>query len=129
LPKYDHRRASSNQDATFKLSAKETEALMREKSLLNNGCIVDDEGNETYPEANNITFGGSGAKIKIKHWLTVFNNGVFADISWDGKRHIIEKQSMFTPVKVNGAAIEKYPLKEGDLFSIGGSSFQYILGD
>ncbi len=129
LPKYDHRRASSNQDATFKLSAKETEALMREKSLLNNGCIVDDEGNETYPETNTITFGGSGAKIKIKHWLTIFNSGVFADISWDGKRHIIEKQNMFTPVKVNGTAIEKYPLKEGDLLSIGGSSFQYILGD
>ncbi|MBM76136.1 MAG: hypothetical protein CMK59_12105 [Proteobacteria bacterium] len=127
LPKYDHRKASSNQDATFKLSAKDTQALMREKSLLNNGCIVDEEGNPIYPEANTISFGGQGAKIKIKHWLTIFSSGIYADITWDGKRHIIEKKNFFVPVKVNKDNIEKYPLKEGDSFSVGNSTFKYIL--
>ena len=129
LPKYDHRKASSNQDATFKLSAKDTQALLREKNLLNNGCIVDEEGNSTYPEANTISFGGQGAKIKIRHWITLFSSGIHADITWDGKRHIIEKKNFFVAVKVNNNNIEKYPLKEGDVFSVGNSTFKYILGN
>ena len=40
LPPYDPKHANPTQDITFKLSAKEAKALLKEKTLLNNGCIL-----------------------------------------------------------------------------------------
>ena len=126
LPKYDHKRKKLVQDATHKLSAREVEALQKEKSLLNNACVIDDENRKTFPESNTITFGGKG-KIKVKGFFT---GGLVAELNWDGKRHILHKTGwFFVSVKVNGNSIDKYPLKQGDVFQIGASTFTYDLDD
>jgi pSer/pThr/pTyr-binding forkhead associated (FHA) protein len=127
LPKYDHRRASPTQDATFKLSAREAQALMKEKTLLHNGCVVDGEGNKLFPESSQITFGGKTAQVKISGIFV--GTSVVAEIAWDGKRHILEKKSWLVGITANGEAIQKHPLKPGDCFKIGGSSFEYLLDD
>ena len=126
LPKYDHKRKKLVQDATHKLSAREVEALQKEKSLLNNACVIDDEKRKTFPESNTVTFGGKG-KIKVKGWFT---GGIVAELTWDGKRHILHKTSwFFVTVKVNGTSIDKYPLKQEDVFQIGASTFTYTIDD
>ena len=66
FPPYDPRHSNPNQDITFKLSAKEAKALLKEKTLLNNGCILDDRGRKLFPESNSMTFGGKTAMIKVE---------------------------------------------------------------
>ena len=124
LPLYDPKHATPTQDITFKLSAKEAKALIKEKSLLNNGCILDSKGRKLYPEANPMTFGGKNAMVKAEGFMMT---GVAATITWDGKRHIIEKQGFFSFLKVNGSSTKKSALRDKDKFQVGNSNFQYIV--
>ena len=124
LPAYDPKHANPTQDITFKLSAKEAKALLKEKSLLNNGCILDDKGRKLYPEANPMTFGGKNAMIKVEG---MFMGGIVSTITWDGKRHIIEKQGLFTKLLINGSAIKKAPLRDKDKIQINRSNFRYVV--
>ena len=127
FPKYDHRRANPTQDATFKLSAREAQALMKEKSMLHNGCIVDEEGTKLFPESSPITFGGKTARIKVAGIFV--GGGIVAEVGWDGKRHILEKKSWLVGITANGESIQKHPLKPGDSFKIGGSVFEYQIDE
>lgn len=124
LPSYDPKHATPTQDITFKLSAKEAKALIKEKSLLNNGCILDSKGRKLYPEANPMTFGGKNAMIKTEGFMMT---GIAATITWDGKRHIIEKQGFLTNLKVNGEKTKKSPLRDKDKIQIGNSNFRYVV--
>lgn len=124
LPSYDPKHATPTQDITFKLSAKEAKALIKEKSLLNNGCVLDDKGRKLYPEANPMTFGGKNAMIKAEGFLMT---GIAATITWDGKRHILEKNAFFTSVTINGEGVKKAPLRDKDKIQIGRSNFRYIV--
>ena len=124
LPAYDPKHANPNQDITFKLSAKEAKALIKEKNMLNNGCILDSKGRKLYPEANAMTFGGKNAMVKAEGFLMT---GVAAEITWDGKRHIIEKKGFFSNLKVNGASAKKIALKDKDKIQIGRSNFTYVV--
>ena len=126
LPEYDPKHANPTQDITFKLSAKEAKALVKEKNLLNNGCILDSRGRKLYPEANPMTFGGKNAMVKAEGFMMT---GIAATITWDGKRHIIEKQGFFSSLKINGASAKKSALRDKDKFQVGNSNFQYIVVD
>ena len=124
LPSYDPKHATPTQDITFKLSAKEAKALIKEKSLLNNGCILDSKGRKLYPEANPMTFGGKNAMIKTEGFMMT---GIAATITWDGKRHVIEKQGFLTNLKINGEKTKKSPLRNKDKIQIGNSNFRYVV--
>ena len=124
LPLYDPKHATPTQDITFKLSAKEAKALIKEKSLLNNGCILDSKGRKLYPEANPMTFGAKNAMIKTEGFMMT---GIAATITWDGKRHIIEKQGFFTNLKINDEKTKKSPLRDKDKIQIGNSNFRYVV--
>ena len=124
LPSYDPKHAAPTQDITFKLSAKEAKALIKEKSLLNNGCILDSKGRKLYPESNPMTFGGKNAMIKTEGFMMT---GIAATITWDGKRHIIEKHGFLTNLKINGEKIKKSPLRNKDKIQIGSSNFRYVV--
>ena len=127
LPQYNPQSLAGNTDSTFKLSAKEASAMLRQKSLINNACIVDESGKKLYPETNPITFGGKGAMIKVTGWFT---GGIIATINWDSKRHILTKNSgLLVSVQINGKGITKQPLTINDKIKIGKSSFQYVLDD
>ena len=53
--------------------------------------------------------------------------GIAATITWDGKRHIIEKQGFLTNLKVNGEKTKKSPLRDKDKIQIGNSNFRYVV--
>jgi pSer/pThr/pTyr-binding forkhead associated (FHA) protein len=125
LPQYNPNSLTGNTDSTFKLSAKEASTMLREKSLINNACIIDSSGKKLYPEANPITFGGKGATVKVSGWFT---SGIIATINWDGKRHILTKNSgLFISITINGNGITQHPLTINDTIKIGKTSFQYVL--
>jgi hypothetical protein len=123
LPKYNPKNANPNQDATFKLSSREAAAMIKEKGLLENGCIVSESGRDYYPEGNALTFGDHSAMIDVKGWFT---GSTCAVITWDGKRHILEKCRMFTHVSINKSKIQKRSLTPGDRVQIGKSLFSYV---
>jgi len=125
LPQYNPMSLQGNGDATFKLSAKEANSMLREKNLINNACIIDSLGKKLYPEANPITFGGKGAMVKVSGWFT---NGVIATINWDGQKHILTKNSgLLVSVQVNGNGITQQSLTINDQIKIGKTTFKYIL--
>ena len=126
LPAYNPKHASPNQDITFKLSAKEAKALIKEKNMLNNGCILDARGRKLYPEANSMTFGGKSAMIRAEGFLMP---SIAAEITWDGKRHIIEKKGFFSSLKINGNTTKKAALRDKDKIQVGRSNFSYVVVD
>ena len=73
-----------------------------------------------------MSFGGKSAMVKVEGLMV---SGVVANISWDGKRHILEKQGWLTSVQVNGSSVKKHALKDKDKIKIGRSYFQYLLID
>jgi hypothetical protein len=76
-----------------------------------------------YPEEGGLSFGDSG-QVPVEGWLTW---GVLAQISWDGSRHVIERQRWWATVSVNGEAADRRPLKPGDQVQVGRSRFRYEL--
>ena len=111
-------------DETLQLSAREATSILREQNLLNNACIVDDSGKRNFPETSKISF-GTAATIKAKG---MFVGKVAAEISWNGKAHVIKKTGgMLCTVKVNDNSISEHTLTINDRILIGSSSFQYVL--
>ena len=123
LPKYNHKRSNPTQDKTFKLSAKDVKNIIKEKGVLHHACVVDEKGRKFFPESHPLTFGGQTAMIKANGW---FVSGIAAIISWDGKRHILEKKKWLCAVKVNKESIKKHALRENDRITVGSTTFQYI---
>ena len=123
LPHYNPKNAQPNHDATFKLSSREAAAMIKEKGLLENGCIVGEDGQNYYPEGNPLTFGDQTAMINVNGWWT---GGTCAVVTWDGKRHILEKCRWFTHVSINSGKIQKRSLTPGDRVQIGNSVFTYL---
>ena len=111
-------------DETLQLSAREATSILREQNLLNNACIVDEAGKRNFPETSTISF-GTAATIKAKG---MFVGKVAAEISWNGKAHVIKKTGgMLCSVKVNNNSISEHTLTINDQILIGSSSFQYVL--
>jgi len=109
---------------TLQLSAREATSILREQSLLNNACIVDSSGKRNFPETSTVSF-GTAATIKAKG---MFVGKVAAEISWNGKAHVITKKGgMLCTVKVNDNSISEHILTVNDRILIGSSSFQYVL--
>ena len=122
LPKYNHKRANPTQDKTFKLSAKDVKNIIKEKGTLHHGCVVDETMRKFFPESHPLSFGGQTAMIRAKGWFT---SGVAAIITWDGRRHILEKKKWLCSVKVNGRSVKKHALRENDKITVGSTEFQY----
>lgn len=78
-----------------------------------------------YPEEQGLTFGG-GAMIPVSGW---FVGGVAAELSWDGKQHVLVKKGFLSSVSVNGSGIQRRPLRSGDRFKVGGTEFTYDGGE
>ena len=116
----------TTQHKTFQMSPAEARKLLNQTSKLNKAFVVDGNGSKHYPDANPLTFGGGGAKIKVDG-LIVF--GTFAEITWDGNNHVLEKKSFLATVVVNREKIQRKILKAGDIFKIGRSVFRYKLDD
>ena len=98
-------------DETLQLSAREATTILREQNLRNNACIVDEAGKRNFPESSTISF-GSAATIKVKG---MFVGKVAAEITWNGKAHVIKKKGSFLcSVKVNDNSISEHTLTIND---------------
>ena len=124
LPQYDPKTVVPDDDAaTFAMSVEALKAIQRSNRAVEQARVVLAKSPERfwYPEERGITFGGAGL-VPIEGLLTW---GVPAEITWDGKSHILEKKAIFTRVKVNGESVSRRPLGNGDRLQVGASLFRY----
>ena len=126
FPKYEPRHVQPTQEKTHKLSIKEAQRIMREKSILNSGCVVDHRGRKLFPEANPMTFGGKNAMV---HTRGVWVRGAVALLQWNGKQHCMEKKGWWFSMKINGVAKKTSVLTSKDHIQIGRSTFKYVIMD
>jgi hypothetical protein len=126
FPNYEPRHAQPTQEKTHKLSIKEAQRIIREKSILNSGCIVDDRGRKLFPEANPMTFGGKNAMVQTRG---VWIRGSVALLQWNGKQHCIEKKGWWFSMNINGVAKKNAVLSNKDHIQIGRSVFTYVILD
>lgn len=111
-------------EETLQLSARQATQMLREQNLLNNACIIDENGNKVFPETNTITFGSAGT-IKAKG---MFTGKIAAEISWNGSAHVLTKKGGFLcTVKINDVGISEQQLTVGNRIQIGNSLFEYVL--
>jgi len=124
FPAYEPRHAQPTQEKTHIFSIAEAKRIMKEKSVLNSGCIIDNRGRKLFPEANPMTFGGRNAMIDVRG---VWIRGVVGLLQWNGKAHCIEKKGWWFSMKINGESKKTAILKNKDHIQIGRSTFQYVI--
>ena len=124
LPSYEPRHAQPSQELTHKLSVQDAQRLMREKAILNFGCILDERGRKLFPEGNPMTFGGKHAMVETRG---VWIRGVTAILQWNGKNHCIEKKGWWFTMKINGKPQKAAVLQNKDHIQIGRSTFTYVI--
>ena len=115
---------SAVQDATHHMSKAQLNH-MREIMRRQSGAVVireDDDTARWKPGGTPLGFGKQQA-VAIRGWLA---GGHAATLQWDGGGHKLQRQGL-TKVRVNGVSIDERVLRDGDRFSIGASSFRYIL--
>lgn len=124
LPEYNPRTVVPDDDAaTFAMSVDALKAIQKSNRAVEQARVIleRNSGKFWFPEERGLTFGGGGL-VPIEGLLTW---GVPAELSWDGKWHVLENKAVFTRVKVNGEAIKKRPLRNGDQIQVGSSLFRY----
>ncbi len=119
--------ASSGDEATFALSKAALKALMEERSLADTARIVSETDRRRfwYPEDRSLSF-GSGAMIPTPSWYVL---GTSAEITWDGKSHVLWRRSFWVPTTVNGVSVTARPLRPKDRLTIAGHRFRYEVVD
>jgi hypothetical protein len=124
LPVYHPKQAEAQHIETFVLSKDALKAMQNQERLVEDARLVleRDASRFWHPEDRPLTFGASGAHIRPLGWY-VF--GQVAQVTWDGSRHVLEKQAFWVPVSVNGEAVTKRPLRKGDRIQVGQSRFKY----
>ena len=55
----------------------------------------------------------------------MFSSGVVADVTWDGKYHVVNKLGRLIKVSVNDESVSNRPLRQGDRVRIGATRFRY----
>ena len=126
FPAYEPKHAQPTQEKTHVFSIKEAKRIMREKSILNSGCVVDHQGRKLFPEANPMTFGGKNAMIHVRG---VWTRGVVVLLQWNGKEHCLEKKGWWFSMKINGESRKTAILRHKDHIQVGRSNFQYMILD
>ena len=83
---------------------------------------MDNNGEKVYPDADLLTFGGGDARVKVDG-LLIF--GTVAEISWQGRSHVLEKKSWMAKLVVNRNKVQRHILSNGDIVQVGQSVFRY----
>lgn len=111
--------------STMALNAAELRALQQTTLLLESARLTDVESPETFwcPEARPLSFGKAGM-VQVKGFFTW---GTFAEVTWDGKRHMLHRRAWWGTVSHNGLAVERAPLRNGDTIQVGGTRLRYTV--
>jgi pSer/pThr/pTyr-binding forkhead associated (FHA) protein len=110
--------------ATFALTPEALKRLQQDSHLVETARfrLESDSRRFWYPEDRPLTFGGKGM-VQVDGWFTW---GTPAEANWDGRKHIIKRNSWWTSIKVNGESLEnRRPLRNGDRIQIGKTAFIY----
>lgn len=124
LPAYKPRRSEGGEDSTFAMDQQALEKLAASHRLVETARLIlaRDDKQFWYPEDRELTFGNNAAMIRIKGFLVW---GKVARVFWDGAKHVLESNSLFTSASVNGAQVNRRPLRHGDRVRIGKTLFRY----
>ena len=114
-------------DSTAILTTDALKSLQQTTALLESARLVDVERPTQfwYPEARLLSFGRAGM-VPVKGWLTF---GVFAEVSWDGKRHVLRRTAWWGTVSHRGLAVDAAPLRDGDEIQVGNTRLKYTLSE
>jgi pSer/pThr/pTyr-binding forkhead associated (FHA) protein len=114
-------------ESTAILTPEALKSLQQTAALLESSRVVDldDPRQFWYPEARGLTFGRAGM-VQVKGWLTF---GVFAEIQWDGKRHVLRRKAWWGTVSHKGLAVDNAPLRDGDEIQVGNTRLKYTLSE
>lgn len=117
---------SKGEDNTFAMTKEALKKLQQEDELVETAKFTHAKDRQRFwfPQARGLTF-GDGGMIEVDGWFTW---GVVARVDFNGKRHVIGRQSFWTGVTVNGERLsngDSRPLRNNDRVVIGGTSFRY----
>ena len=120
LPVYDPRGAGTlpaRDDATEIVEQDELDAILRVNRVLEHARLRDvrDPKRFWYPEERPLTF-GKGGMVPISGW---FAGGVCAEVTWDGRKHVLKRTGAFVTVSVNDVGADTQGLHAGDRVDIG----------
>ena len=121
--KYDATPNRGVDDSTFSISPEQ----LRKKQLIDHRMrsakLVLNKNSTRFwfPEDRGLTMGGGGM-IPVEG---MFTGGVVAEITWDGKAHVLNKRARLLKVLVNEQPKSEHPLQNGDRIRVGETNFRY----
>lgn len=123
MPKYDPSPSRGGDDATFSISASELRRQQAEGHRMRSAKWVLNKNPQKYwyPEDRGLTMGDAGM-ISVDG---IFTGGVVAEISWNGRSHVLNKRARLLKVLVNEKPISEHALKNGDRVRVGDTGFRY----
>lgn len=115
--------ARSFDDSTFAMSPAQLQKMQEEAHTMRNArlILITNSNRYWHPEDQTLTF-GDGGMVRIEG---LFTGGVVADVTWNGKHHVIQKHARMTKVVVNEESVTTRPLRNGDRVRIGNTGFRY----
>ena len=122
MARYDAK-ARTFDDSTFAMSPAQLQQMQDEVNKMRNGRLVlqTNPNRFWHPEDRPLTLGGD-AMVVVEG---LFSSGVVADVTWDGKHHVLNKLGRMIKVSVNDESVTSRPLRSGDRVRIGSTKFRY----
>ncbi len=121
--KYDATPSRGGDDSTFSISPEE----LRKKQLIDHRMrsaklvLNKNPSQFWFPEDRGLTLGGGGM-ISVEG---MFTGGVVAEITWNGKAHVLHKRARLLKVLVNEQPNSEHALQSGDRVRVGDTNFRY----
>jgi pSer/pThr/pTyr-binding forkhead associated (FHA) protein len=121
--KYDAAPSRGVDDSTFSISPEQLRRQQEEAHKMRSAKLVllKNPSRFWHPEDRGITMGDDGM-VKVEG---MFTGGVVAEISWNGKAHVIHKQGRLIKIQINDQSISEQVLRPGDRIRVANTSFRY----
>lgn len=121
--KYDAAPIRGMDDSTFSMSPEQLRRKQAESHRMRSAKLVLNKNTSQFwfPENRGLTLGGAGM-IDVDG---LFTGGVVAEITWNGKSHVLHKQARLLKVHVNEKPVSEHVLQNGDRVRVGDSHFRY----
>ena len=125
MAKYDPSPSRGGDDATFSISASQLRRQQAESHRMRSAKWVLNKNPSKYwyPEDKGLTM-GDGGMIPVGG---LFTGGVVAEISWNGRTHVLNKRARLLKILVNEQPKSEHELSPGDRVRIGDTGFRYEL--
>jgi len=114
-------------DSTFAMSPEQIQQMQDDANKMRNGrmALLTNSNRYWHPEDRVLTFGDAGM-VSVDG---MFTGGVVAEVTWDGKHHVLRKQARLLKLQVNDEPVSERRLRHGDRIRIANSGFRYEVVD